>query len=217
MARLWQPLVDQMADVGRLVHLAARQDPYDEDRIRSELLRQRRMFYEAELTHQAAKVGCPGRVGRLSNGAILSELNEMCQRDAKSIVNTYNYDLGIAIQHIRAQVPTANRHVYAYRLKAWDASRSAWKNDQIQQYTENSARAKALQDFYQYNSNIGTATLVPKTAVCPVCIGWVARGEVSIRTATNNPPPYHVNCPHAWSTNPGKVAALECVNLWVGQ
>jgi len=214
--RLWQPIVEGFADVQKLVHLAARMDTYDVDRIRGELLRGRRRYYEAELTNQAAQLGCPGRTGRLTNTERIAILNDLSQIDAISIVNTYNYDLAIAIQHIRSEVPTANRHVYAYRLRDWQAKRAAWKDKQIQLYTENTARSMAQHDFYLFNNNIGTAELVPKTAVCPVCAGLVARDEVPIRVATNNPPPFHPNCPHLWSTNPNKVPSSECANLWRG-
>ena len=217
MARQWQPLVDQLSDVGKLVHLAARKEPLDVDRVRSELLRERRRYYEAELTAQAARVGCPGRSGNLKNAERLAILDELSRIDAVSIVNTYNYDLAVAIRYIRAQVPTANRYVYAKRLGDWGKNRDAWKNAQIAQYTENTARSMAQQDFYLFNANFGTAELVPKTAVCPVCRGWVARGEVPLRTAMNHPGPFHVNCPHLWETHPERVAREDCPMLWMGQ
>lgn len=217
MARNWQAMVDDLSDVGRLVHLAMRQDAYDVDRIRGELLRQRRRYYEAELTAQAQRIGCRGQVGRLGNGAILSELNDLSQRDAASIVNTYNYDLAVAIRYIRAEVPTANRYVYAKRLGEWEQKRASWKNEQIAQYTEGSARAKAQQDFYQNNHAFGVATLQPTQAVCPICQGWVARGEVPLNVAQNNPPPYHPNCPHGWSVSYEKIPPDQCRYLWVGQ
>lgn len=216
MAREWQPVVDGMSKIQKLVHLSVRQDGYDVDRIRSELLRERRRYYEAELTAQAARVGCPGQVGRLTNGHILSLLNEASQQDALSIVNTYNYDLAIAVNHIRVETPTANRYVYAKRLRAWESKRGAWKNDQIATFTEMSARSLAQQHFYQYNSNLGTARLQPTKAVCPVCQGWVNRGEVPIYVATANPGPWHPNCPHTWLTTPGRVSPEQCPMLWVG-
>ena len=126
---------------------------------------------------------------------ILDELRAASERDATSIVNTYNADLASAIRYIRAETPTANRYVYAKRLGEWEQKRAKWKDGQIAQYTEMSARAKAQQDFFAKNSvHEGTATLEPKRAVCPVCQGWVARGEVPITVAKNNPPPYHPNC-----------------------
>jgi len=216
MPRQWEPVVAELRNVQKLVHLAMRQDPLDTDRIRAELLRQRRSFYEAELTTQAQRIGCRAQVGRLDNGAILTELNEISQRDALSIANTYNYDLAAAINQIFSEVPTANRFVYAKRLQEWEQKRAEWKNEQIALFTETSARAKAQQDFYSHNAVFGTATLVPTQAVCPVCIGWVARGEVPLHVAQANPPPYHVNCPHTWNTRPERVTFRDCADLWMG-
>ena len=216
MPRNWQAMVDDLSDVGKLVHLAMRQDPYSIARVKNELLRDRRRYYEAELTDQARRVGCPGQVGRLTNENILSELNLESARDAASIVNTYNADLASAIRYIRAETPTANRYVYAKRLGAWEQKRASWKNTQIAQYTEGSARSKAQQDFYQYNDNFGIAELVPKRAVCPICQGWVDRGEVPLRIAKNNPPPYHPNCPHNWSIRPERTPPDQCRYLWMG-
>jgi hypothetical protein len=217
MARNWQAALEDKSDIEKLIHLAMRNDAYDVDRIRGELLRERRRYYEAELTAQAMRAGCRGRVGRLANGAILSELNDISQQDATSIVNTYNADLVNAIGYIRAETPTANRYVYAKRLGEWEQNRASWKNDQIAQYTENSAREKAKQDFYANNNIFGTAELLPKRAVCPVCQGWVNRGSVPLNIAMNNPGPYHVNCPHGWSVKYDRVDPAQCQYLWMGQ
>jgi len=209
-------IVQDLPDIGKLVHLSMRHDPYDIDRIRGELLRQRRRYYEAELTAQAQRIGCRGQVGRLGNEAILSELNLDSARDAASIVNTYNYDLAVAIRYIRAQVPTANRYVYAKRLGDWEQKRAGWKNPQIAQYTEGSARAKAQQDFRYHNDAFGVAELLPKRAVCPICQGWVSRGEVPLNVALNNPGPFHPNCPHGWSVSYEKIPPDQCRYLWMG-
>jgi hypothetical protein len=207
-----------MTNVQQLVHLAYRKDPIDEDLLRAERLTQRRRAYEDELTIQAARVGCPGRVGRLGNNAILNELNDMSNADAASIVNTFNYDLARAIIQIGEDVPTANRYVYSSRLQDWEAARSEWKDKDITQYTESSARALAQQDFYQYNGGImGYAVLEPGTAACPVCQGWIERGEVPLHEAQNHPPPYHTKCPHRWRTVPDRIAAEECPLLWMGE
>lgn len=216
-ARDWRSLVDQMSPVMKLVHLAMRMDSYDEDQTRAELLRLRRRAYEEELTLQAARVGCQGRRGRLNNSPILSELSDMSQRDAESVVNTFNYDLAAAIIRIRSEVPTANRFVYAKRLQDWNASRNAWKQGQIALNTEGTARAKAQQDFYRENGRFGVAVLEPRTAVCPICEGWIKRGEVPLSVAQNNPPPYHPNCPHTWRTVPDKVSEEQCPMLWMGE
>ena len=215
----WHAVVsaDDFSDVMRLVHLAARYDPVDVDEIRVQLLRHRRQAYEDELSIQAAHVGCPGRQGVLGEGPALSELNALCVDDAESIANTYNYYMANAIRAIRDETPTANRHIYATRLQTWGDGYWDWKQGQIDQYTDGTARALALQDFYRNNGQFGTAILLPETAVCPVCQGWLDRGEVPLRVATNNPPPYHVNCPHYWLTDPDKIAREDCPLLWMGE
>ncbi len=193
MPRDWQAVVADMRPVKKLVHLAMRYTVDDSERLRIELLRIRRRAYEDELSIQAARVGCPGRRGSLQNNASLTALNDASKTDAGSVVNTYNYDLAGAIINIATETPTANRRTYAQRLAAWDAKRSEWKTPQIAQYAENSARSLAQQDFYRFNNVLGLAELRPVAAVCPVCIGWIARGEVPLRVAENNPPPYHPN------------------------
>jgi len=216
MPREWQPVVDGMSKVMKMVHLAIRRDTFDVEETRVELLRQRRAAYNDELTRQAAAVGCPGRRGILTNNSILSELNEMCQKDAESIANTFNYDVAGAIVAIRSDVPTANRHTYAARLRKWNVNRSDWKVPQITEYTDSSARSMAQRDFYRYNDAEGVAVLHPRSGVCPVCIGWIARKEVPLAVATANPPPYHPSCPHYFVTYPNVVAKSECPNLWMG-
>jgi hypothetical protein len=216
--RQWQPLVDSLTNVQKLVHLAMRYDVVDQERIRGELLRVRRLAYEDELNIQAANVGCAGRKARLGNGSILSTLNDMSERDAISIVNTYNYDLAIAIRNIFTEVPTANRYTYAARLRDWEAARSKWKTPQIEQFTESSARSLAQADFFRQNGELmGVARLEPRSAVCPICQGWISRGAVPVRIALNNPSPFHINCPHAWHITPKRVPRSECPLLWMGE
>ena len=217
MPRDWQSVVDQLTDVQKLVHLAHRYDIVTEQEMRTSLLAMRRQSYNDELTNQAARVGCPNRRGDLRNGDILTTINEMCETDAASIVNTYNYDLAVKIMQLGAENPRGNRYFYAARLRTWEQERAQWKDVQIAQYTDASARAKALQDFTQFNGAMGTAVLQPTSAVCPVCQGWITRGEVPLREATNDPPPYHLNCPHYWDTYPDRWPKGECDELWMGQ
>jgi hypothetical protein len=213
----WRSLVDGMSNVQKLVHLAARMDAFDEDQWRVDLMRQRRRAYEAELAVQAAHVGCPGRVGRVAGGAVLNRLNEMSRGDAESIANTYNYYLAAAIIRVGQEKPRANRFVYAKGVRDWSPGYWAWKRPQIDEMTDNTARAMAQQDFYRQNGAFGSARLLPTQAVCPICQGWVARDVVPLRVALNNPPPYHVNCPHVWETDPDRVAREDCPNLWMGE
>ena len=127
MPRDWRAQLENMSPVMRMVHLASRYDAFDVEGFRGEILRNMRAAYNDELNIQARRVGCD-RVGGLREGPILSELNEVAERDAESIVNTFNYDLAVAIQHIKQETPRANRRTYAAKMSAWNERRSGWKN-----------------------------------------------------------------------------------------
>jgi len=212
----WHAVVEQFSNVQRLVHLAARYDAADVEQIRRELLRARRASYEQELEIQAGNVGCAGRRAGLRNNETLSKLNEMSLADAQSIVNTYNYYLANEIKRARQDNPRGNRHYYAARIRRFDEEYWKWKDAQIANVTDKTARALAQQEFYRMNANaIGFAILEPRQGVCPVCVGWINRGFVPLRVALNNPPPYHVNCPHTWDIRPKQVE--DCEALWMGE
>lgn len=217
--RPWQTRVNDLESrTTRLVHLAARMDVTDQSRLRESLLKAAVRAYADELTIQAARAGCPGRQGRLTTGAALTELNDKAKEDAASIVATYNYDLVSAIEHIKAQTPSANRNTYASRLAEWDLARNSWKSPQIAEYTEGYARSLAQRDFASMNNLGGVARLEPTTAKCEVCSGWIRRGDVPVREATANPPPYHPFCPHIFVTSYDPlVPKSECPLLWVGE
>jgi hypothetical protein len=213
----YRVLIEQMSTVQRLVHLAARFDSVDEERIRADLLGVRRKAYNDELTLQASKVGCPGLVGRLGNGDILSALNDLGKRDAASIVNTYNYYLALEIIRAGQANPRGNRYYYAAKVTAWHPTYWIPKEEQITQFADMSARAMAQQDFYQYNGGImGSAKLEPRKAVCPVCQGWIDRGAIPLRTALQYPPPYHPSCPHYFQITAKHIAKEDCPLLWMG-
>jgi len=214
-----QAIIDELSAVQRLVFGWARYDESDAEWMRVELYTARREAYADELEIQAARVGCAKRKARVTNTGVLEELNRLSERDAKSIVNTYNYYLAKQLIAIREQNIRGNRYYYAAKLRDWDAHYWQAKDKQVATQTDGSARAKAQQDFYRFmfRGMFGTAKLEPRTAVCPVCKGWIKRGVVPLRVALNNPPPYHVGCPHTWDTRPGKVAEDDCPLLWMGE
>lgn len=206
-----------MPDVQKLVHLAYRRDSVDIEQRRAQLLRVAQRAYESELTAMAARVGCPDRRGRVGAWPTLTMLNDQALTWAEGIANTYNYDVAIAIIGIGQANPRANRHTYAAGLREWEAARQDWKEPQIQEYTNNWARARAQEDFKRYNGTLGTAELVPKSAVCPICAGIIARGKIPLREALNDSPPYHANCPHSWLVNADRVPREQCPLLWMGE
>lgn len=214
--RNWRTVFDEMTRVQKLVHLAKRYAVDETATVKAAIQRMTRRAYEAELTIQASHVAC-NRQGHLTNEFIMADLETDARDSSENITNTYNYDLAIAIQKISQQNRFANRHYYAKYLGIWETARDHWKIPQIQQYETGKARAQAMKDFYERNRDIiGIAALLPKTAVCPICQGWIARGTVPIRVAMNNPPPYHIGCPHRWHTTPDRVAKEACRDLWMG-
>jgi hypothetical protein len=208
-----------MSRVQKMVHLARRYDDYDQEHQKTVLVRAGRRAYESELGSLAARAGCPGRSGQLTNGTMLSELNEIYEQHATSIVNTYNYDLALQIKALYEQNHRGNRYYYAYHLRTWHKVRSEMKETQIAQMTDGVARALAQQHFFQMNGSLQcVATLEPTTAVCPVCQGWIARGEVPVQEVMNHPPPYHVNCVHRWRVQRSEaLPASSCELLWMGE
>lgn len=210
----WQERVQNLSRVQTLVHLAMRMDSVAIDELAQEIYEMRLAAYNNELTIQAQRVGCSARIGALGNPRIQEELLKASLSDAQSIASTYNSDLIIAIQNIFTDTPTANRFVYASRLAIWEEERDMWKQVQIEQYTNGTARSRAQRDFSNNNNIQGAAELKPETAVCPICQGWIDRGRVDMQIALHNPGPFHPNCPHLWRTYPNEVA--DCESLWVG-
>ena len=210
-------LTAQMTFVQRLVFFAAQRGPIKEDLQRVTLLDMRRKSYESELSIQAQHVGCPGRVGRLTNVGITEQLNDDSARDAASITNTYNYFLAAEILRAGEANPRGGALYYARAIRDWQPTYWAYKDEQINVTTKQSARSVAMENFYSRNGGaMGTAKLEPRTAVCPVCQGWIDRGTVPLRVALSHPPPYHPGCPHVWNTKPDHIAKEDCPNLWMG-
>ena len=209
--------LEGLTNVQRLVHLAMRKDVVDEDDLKTALTKQRRRAYEDEISIQLERLGCK-KSGRLSGGPALSELSDLSRVDAQSIVSTYNDDLAKEIARIGAANPRANRNTYAKALKVWDEGRATSKGKQIAQYTDSTARRVANKDFFALNDVAGVATIAPSTAKCPVCAGWIARGELPLQEIVANSPPYHPNCNHYLVVLPSKKVSLQgCEELWSGE
>jgi len=215
--RDWQAALEDASAVMELVHEAVRQDNFDTAAIQAGLEQAARSFYNDELTLMAAAHGCDGRHGQLEDGGIQADIDAEAAADAASIVNSFNYDLAVAIQHVRQEHPRANRYHYARYLSAWNERRAAWKDGQIATMTEGKARNRAQADFLRRNDlREGKAHLLPVRAVCPICIGLVARGGVPTQVAYANPMPAHVGCPHVWHVDGRELGEDRCKLLWMG-
>lgn len=209
------PDISALSNVQRLVHLAVRHDSVQQDAIRAELTKARARAYNDELAIQARRAGC-NRSGEMETGPTLTELNEISKADAESFSKSYNDDLTKAIIQIREDVPRANRNTYVSRLTTWEGERAQSKSGPLAAWTEASARSLAFEQWHKNNKVEGTATLEPEEAVCPVCLGWINRGEVSLKIASGNPPPYHPNCEHSWLAEPEKIDPTDCAEIWMG-
>ena len=221
-----QSIVNTMTPVQRLVYEAVNYDTVDVRRLEAELFDIRRRAFNDELEIQAAKVHCPNRRANLTNPDILNRLDLASTLDAESVANTYNYFIALQIIRIGEENPNASRGYYAERVAKWDTSYWLYKDAVVAMYADQSARAMAQQEFYARNRGPlvvagmlgGAAKMEPRTAVCPICQGWINRGIVPLFTALNNPPPYHQNCPHGWDLRPGIIiAASTCALLWMGE
>lgn len=193
----WEPIVSDMTNVQKLVHLLFRKTPDNVEQEREFILKHNRIAYEMTLEEEARSWGCiPGRA-HLREGRELRRINERAQRSAKSIVNTYNYDLSKAILAIGADTPTANRYVYANRLALWEIEREKYKRRQISMAETFWGINQAKEDFYQRNVLLEPkAEVVPATTVCPICAEYV-RGNPypSIEELYRRVNlPAHVNC-----------------------
>lgn len=223
-SRDWRPIVEgwESSRPGRqnvrlLVHLAFRMDTVDEQNITSEVLKEKREAYEDELTAQAANVGCRDRRGIMDNKT-LKICHEQSVQEGQGIVNTYNYDLAMAINAIHGQIPSANRNTYAKYLGQWHESRASWKTVQISLHNHMEWRSRAQTDFMRMNNIQGYARLMPATrASCDICKAWIRRGKVPLDEARRiiEQWPLHLNCIHSWEIKP--LGDMRCDELWVGQ
>lgn len=209
--------IESLSNVGRLVHLSARYDQQKNASIQATLENVQRTAFEDEISIQLRRLGCADDKGVLKDGLELNRISAETALDAVSITNTYNFDLSKQVSKIRRDAPRANRHVYAFRLRAWDVQRAVWKSKQVAEWATGEARRRALKSFVQKNNLEGYAMLEPRTAKEEICQGWIKRGEVPIEVAVNNAPPYHVGCPHSWRTFPAiSGASRPCEELWKG-
>jgi hypothetical protein len=217
----WRELLDEMSDVEKLVHLAHRWTADDEELWADRLFRNNRKTYTDALDEEAAAWGCYPPPASLTRGPILKAIREEADESGRSIVGTFNYDLALAIRRIRRETPTANRHVYAYRLRAWMQERARWKKPQIGMIETFKTVNRAQDDFYRFNDLPQEgAEVVPFSTVCEICAEYVAGNpyrsmqELLRRCRL----PAHHNCPHYGRVIPARrLTRQECRELWMGE
>ena len=196
----------------------------DEAAMRRLLLEQARRDYGAAIAAEARRLGYDIANVRVTDPTLLKELNERARFAAHSIRGTYNKDLEREIARIRREAPRANRHVYAHRLSRWDKRRADWKNHQIGVTEMGQTVNKARADFYDRNGIAAVARVVPRTAVCMTCAGYIGMGDMTVAEGRSLELPVHVNCDHEIEYDysavtsplelPGALPAQEV--LWTG-
>lgn len=162
----------------------------------AQLLFQHRVAaWETQIKELLTGVGVTDRQVSLTNQAVRSRILKASRIDAGSISNTYNYELATFIKNSGPENPNAF-------VNAWRMVRANHKSEQITTWTVNTAKAEAAKEFFKKNrkylpKNIGYARVVGPRAKEMICAGWMSRGKIPIDELLNNPPPYHLNCPHS--------------------
>jgi len=168
----------------------------EEAKMRRLLLDQARRDYGAAIAAEARRLGYKVPNVRVTDPTVVKELNERAKFAAHSIRGTYNKDLEREIARIRREAPRANRNVYAARLERWDRRRADWKNHQIGVTEMGQTVNKARSDFYDRNGIAAVGRVVPRTAVCMVCAGYIGMGDMTVAEARSLELPVHVHCAH---------------------
>ncbi len=221
----WRPLLDEMTDTQRLVHLTARMTADDVTEIGDRLFTEGREAYRESISAEISRWGCTGRAVGPVAGPELTAIRERADWAATSITGTYNLNLAKEIIRIGADTPTANRNTYAFRLfkasDSWDALYWQRKQTEVAQVETMTMINAATADFYVRNGDMlqPTANVIPQMAVCPICQAmvdgnpWPSVDEVYRQFDV----PPHLNCPHYVDATPDRrLTADECRQLWVG-
>lgn len=188
----------------------------DERDLTASILGQRTETWRAVMTAQARGVGS-SKTGTGPSGRDLSELSRLSRRDAQSIVQTFNRELGNQIDRLYDANPTGDRAYYVRELTAWADQRAAYKDRQIANMNRSSARTYAM-DRFEAENQIGPEALYVFDGPPPresICAGLMERGAVTRDVARANPTPIHINCPHSWRRLYSSVT-VDVNDLWVG-
>ncbi len=174
--------------------------------------------FESALEKFSEEAGCKVKA-ELTNNKILREFGVQSRKDARSIVNTFNYELVGRIAKLDEALTLQEK---SDNIEAWITERQRRKWVQVSQWTSGKVKHKAAGEFFTRNGKHfeegGFAELQgPYPAKEPICQGWFNRGAVPLREAISNPPPYHLGCPHFFKyTMPKFKGGVVCEDLWLG-
>lgn len=190
-------------------------DSGDQSELAETLLRQRMVAYQNQLAKQIRLVGCR-REANPPSGQQLADLRADSERDAASIVRTFNGDLERNLASILDENPDGRRPNIEAAIGQYLAERSAWKDRQIALMTSKTARAYADTQFREQNGIEDQQFIYAgPPPVSEECKRNTAAGVVNYAYTQAHPTPTHIGCPHEW-----KIVATEtvrdCNALWTG-
>ena len=187
----------------------------DEQSLVTSILAQRSETWRSTLTSEARAAGS-SKTGIGPSGRDLSELSQVSRRDAASIVNTYERELGNKIDALYDANPTGNRDYYISEIAAWASDRADYKDRQIANMNRGTARTYAQTRFNAENKSGEALYLFDgPPAHEPVCEGLFRAGLVDRTFIERNPTPVHINCPHTWEVQTTRIG-VPLDQIWVG-
>jgi hypothetical protein len=218
-------VVDGLTSVQRLVHLAGRLTSDDRNELADRLFNDGRQAYRDALQNELSKWGCHGSQAFVPDtGPELTAIRDRADWAAQSVTHTYNYELANAITAVGNEVPTANRHTYAFRLfyqdSSWDKGYWEDKSTQVAQIEMMTVINAAVADFYARNTlEPASVVITPYFAVCPICKDMVDGNPYdSVDDVVRQyviPP--HVGCPHHITTTASeRLTPRQCETVWAG-
>jgi len=180
----------------------------------AQLLEQMKRAWVNAVQDEIDYCGCNARA-RGASGSDLLYLQSLAERDAQSIVQTYNKDVNRQLNKLFEQYPTASKQFYIESMKAWAEERAGWKLLSISFMTEANAREYARMRFASENYAETTRwVFVGPPAICQKCMRLFAAGIVDWSFVQNTQIPVHHNCPHFF--RPVRKPKVDCSRLWVG-
>lgn len=208
-------LTDEFTEVMTLVYNRLRWGAVEQSQFEATIYQMMVAEVEAQIGEELAVIGC-SRSADLTNPVILNNLRQTAQRDALSIVETFNRDLAYAIRAIRTETETANRSVFIKRVGDWAAAREGWKNDQIASMAVSGAKNYAVKEFVRRNRVEAKAFVSgPRPAAEEECQTLID-GEPYDANRLPAEFPLHQGCVHGWELRDVEVP-MSCEEVWAGE
>lgn len=205
----------RLARIRNQLYNALAMDDFDLRQLADTLQGQRIEAYKLAIDKQIRLVGC-SRSASDPRGEQLAQLNSDSQRDAQSIVNTYNRDLQRALERIIQANPQGRRGDIEAAIESYLSQRSSWKDKQIALNTSKTARFYAEEQFRKKNGIANqTYYYFGPPPVSDECKANMAAGFVDVQYVNQHPTPAHINCPHTWQVV-STPQVPDCNAIWVG-